>query len=125
MTKQELVDLYNNYLKGELTNEQEGDLWEGLYDFSNSFLCYIHCSNDTKEDSLEDLIYDLMTMNKPFKQVKDFNGLVNVLVSKLKTNARKYNNWENKCLDEGATGEFQDSVSWGSWKVKHDRGKRG
>ena len=101
MTKQELVELYNNYLEGNLSNEQEGDLWEGLYDFSSSFLCYIHCSNDTKQDVLEDLIYDLMTMNKPFKQVKNFNQLVNVLVGKLKNYSHGYNDWESKEKDNG------------------------
>ena len=101
MTKEELVNLYNNYLEGNLSNEQEGDLWEGLYDFSNSFLCYIHCSNESKQDVLEDLIYDLMTMSKPFKQVKNFNQLVNVLVGKLKNYSHLYNDWESKEEDNG------------------------
>lgn len=99
MSKEELVGLYNKYLKGELNNEQEGGLWEGIYNFSASFLCYIHCSDETKQDVLEDLIYDLMTMGRPFKEVKNFNALVNVFVSKLKTYARKYNNWEIKEKD--------------------------
>ena len=103
MTKQELVEFYNKYLQGELKSEQEEGLWEGIYNYSSSFLCYINGSNETKQDVLEDLIYDLMAMNKPFRTVNTFHQLVSVFVSKLKTYSRKYNNWERK--EQGNYGE--------------------
>lgn len=107
MSKQDLVNLYNAYLEGIANNNEEGDLWEGIYNFSSSFLCYINGSNETKQDCLEDLIYDLMTMNKPFRTVNTFNQLVSVFVSKLKTYARRYNNWENK---ETSNGKDQTKI---------------
>ena len=107
LTKQELVELYNSYLDGTLSNEQEGDLWEGIYYFSNSFLCYIQGTDDTKQDILEDLIYDLMTMNSYYKPAKDFKQLTNIFVSKLKHCARRYHNWENK---EASNGKDQTKI---------------
>lgn len=101
MTKEELINLYNSYLEGTLSNDKQGDLWEGLLDFSQAFLCYVECSDDTKQDILDDLIYNLMVMNEYFKPVKCFNQLRNHLVGKLKNLAKKYNNWENKEQDNG------------------------
>ena len=103
MTKDELVDLYNSYLTGTLRGEQEEGLWEGIYNYSSSFLCYINGSNETKQDVLEDLIYNLISRNDYFKLVKNFNQLRNVFVSKLKHYARSYNNWERK--EQGNYGE--------------------
>lgn len=103
MTKEELINLYNAYLQGTLSNDKQGDLWEGLLNFSQAFLCYIECSDDSKQDILEDLIYNLMTMNDYFKPVKNFNQLRNHLVGKLKNLAKKYNNWEGK--EQGNYGE--------------------
>lgn len=107
MTKQDLVNLYNKYLLGELNNNQEEGLWEGIYNYSSSFLCYIRASEETKQDALEDLIYDLMTMDSYFKRVNTFHQLRSVFVSKLKAYARKYNNWENK---EQSYGKDQTKI---------------
>ena len=96
MTKDELVELYNKYLQGELKSEQEEELWENIYNYSSSFLCYIATNEETRQDIWEDLIYNLISKNDYFKLVKNFNQLRNQLVSKLKHLARKYNNWERK-----------------------------
>lgn len=103
MTKKELVNLYNAYLEGTLSSDKQGDLWEELLNFSQVFLCYIACSDDSKQDIFDDLIYNLMTMNDYFKKVKNFNQLRNLFVSKLKHYARSYNNWEDK--EQGNYGE--------------------
>ena len=103
MTKDELVELYNKYLQGELKSEQEEGLWEGIYNYSSSFLCYINTNEETKQDILEDLIYNLISRNDYFKLVKNFNQLRNHLVGKLKNLAKKYNTWENK--EQGNYGE--------------------
>ena len=122
MTKDELVELYNKYLQGELKRKQEEELWENIYNYSSSFLCYITTNEEIKQDIWEDLIYNLISRNDYFKLVKNFNQLRNHLVGKLKNLAKKYHKWEDECLPESATGEFQDSVRYGTWKVKHDRG---
>ena len=96
MTKQELVNLYNKYIRCETNNKEEGDLWEALYDFSSSFLCYIHCNEDDKDDVYQDLLYNLLARDDYFSTVKDFKGLVNELVGKLKKYAKHYYKWENK-----------------------------
>lgn len=107
MTKQELVNLYNAYLEGIANNSEEGDLWEGIYNFSSSFLCYIKGNDETKQDCLEDLIYNLMTMNDHFSTVNTFNQLVSVFVGKLKKYAQHYYKWEDK---ETSNGKDQTKI---------------
>ena len=103
MTKDELVELYNKYLQGELNSEQEEELRENIYNYSSSFLCYINTNEEIKQDIWEDLIYNLISRNDYFKLVKNFNQLRNHLVGKLKHLAKKYNNWERK--EQGNYGE--------------------
>ncbi|MBO7044138.1 hypothetical protein J6W34_06370 [bacterium] len=53
-------------------------------------MCYIHCNEDDKDDVYQDLLYNLLARDDYFSTVKDFKGLVNELVGKLKKYAKHY-----------------------------------
>ena len=82
--KREVVEYYNYYLDGLLSNPEYDKFWELLYNFSFFFLRNIHMGEENREDIWEDFIMDLLTMNSNYKYVNDFNELTKLVTSKLK-----------------------------------------
>ena len=88
--QRKLVEYYNYYLDGLLSNPEDEEFWELLYQFSFFLLRNIHLGADNRDDIWQDFIYDLLTMNSNYKYVSDFKQLTKVIDYKLKKFQQKY-----------------------------------